>query len=524
MFTLALVLSVLGLVLGPGLLRIGRGHVRMTAAIDGFTIGAVPALIASRLAPHLVAELGPRALVFLAIGYVGYLAVEARTHGKAAPIGVMIVVPLLVVHSFLDGAGLAAAFAGAATSSSSGILGCALVLHKVPEGLFVATVLVPRLGFASAMSRIGLLALATVGGALGGRELLSYAPDVVLHASVAVGLGVMLRLVVHRHGAKSASSGDRAIAAIGFVVAVAGSLLLPSPEDILGRSQPNELPVAHTLVPLFVETALGVLIGLVATALARALLAASRSRSWRSIDVGPFVFAAFCLGPRFAAMTGATMLCLTVVTHAAARARDAPPIDERPITERLADELRLTFGRRLDAIVPPYVVALLITAVVEAATPRDVLASVTGWVQVLACLAAGLLVGPTKTYGAVILAAVVLHKGGSPAAAVAFVLVGLTLTGVRDVWSARGRLAGLAMATVSAIVIVIASVSARALAPLEARQDLHGLVTHAHAAHEWLGACVVAGLLLRSLVRRGPRDWFGALVVEPDASASVTAP
>ena len=46
---------------------------------------------------------------------------------------------------------------------------------------------------------ISVLGGATVLGSLSGRELLAHAPDALLHAFVAAGLGIMLRMVIHRH-------------------------------------------------------------------------------------------------------------------------------------------------------------------------------------------------------------------------------------------------------------------------------------------------------------------------------------
>jgi hypothetical protein len=198
-FELALALSIAGLLLGPLLTAWARRHRAALTALDVATLVVVLPVLVLRLVPHLIDELGPSALAAVAAGFVVFLAIAARTHARAARLGAAILLPVLAIHAFLDGAALAVAFERGVATRAGWTLGAALVLHRIPEGLVLAAALIPALGLGRTMLRLLPLAALTAVGALAGRELLARAPDRALHAAVAVGLGVMLAMILHRH-------------------------------------------------------------------------------------------------------------------------------------------------------------------------------------------------------------------------------------------------------------------------------------------------------------------------------------
>ena len=71
MFAVAVALSILGIVIGPALVAIGRRRAGGSAVLDGLTLGAVPALVVVRLVPHLYDEVGIIAPLLVVAGYVG---------------------------------------------------------------------------------------------------------------------------------------------------------------------------------------------------------------------------------------------------------------------------------------------------------------------------------------------------------------------------------------------------------------------------------------------------------------------
>ena len=232
MLGLALVLSLIGLALGPVLFALGRRQELTFAALDGFTLGLVPALLLLRLLPHLCEDLGPPALLLAATGFVGFWLVERRSHRAGARLQHAVLVPAMAVHSLLDGASLALAFAVTPGEAAPLLLGGALVLHRLPEGLLLTTALTPQLGFRRALHGVALIGAATVIGAAFGHAVIDAAPHALLDGFVALGVGVMLRLAVHRHSPPPVRAAARGLGGAGFLVGLAIPLLVDGPETI----------------------------------------------------------------------------------------------------------------------------------------------------------------------------------------------------------------------------------------------------------------------------------------------------
>ena len=199
MLALAVSLSVLGLAVGPALLAWGRGRALPSAAMEGLTLGLVPAVVLLRLLPHVYEEVGPLAIALLAAGYGVLWIVERRRHRSLGRVGQAVALPALFVHATVDGATLGVALSPSAAVDGGALLAAALLIHRIPEGLFVARALVPEIGWRRTIAWLTVLACATVGGAVLGDRVLSLAPPEVFHGIVAVGLGAILRLVTHTH-------------------------------------------------------------------------------------------------------------------------------------------------------------------------------------------------------------------------------------------------------------------------------------------------------------------------------------
>jgi uncharacterized protein len=271
-FALALVLSVVGLAVGPLLVAVGRGRAHITAAVEGLTLGVVPLLVALKLIPHVMEELGPAALLIVAAGYGGLWLADRKRHDLGDRVGYAVLIPSLAVHALADGAGLSIAFAASREQGVAGMLiGLAIVVHRMPEGLLIATRFVPVLGWSRTLAWLAILAGATLVGALAGSAVLEHVPDALFDVIVAVGLGVMLRMVAHIHTPIKDTRGARAAGGIAFLAGIAGALAIPSPESVLDLAQPKELTMARSVLPLFVATAPALLVGLLVVGLSRAL-------------------------------------------------------------------------------------------------------------------------------------------------------------------------------------------------------------------------------------------------------------
>jgi hypothetical protein len=168
-------------------------------------------------------------------------------------------------------------------------------------------------------------------------------------------------------------------------------------------------------------------------------------------------------------------------------------------------------ARALDALSARYLVALVAAAVVEAALRVDAARGLALPTTVLVAvgLALALAIGPLA---ATPLAALFVHKGLSPEAALGFLLTA-SLVSLPLLGFLRAR-AGLG-ATVAYAVVAIGGAIGCSLASGQVLVGdvpaMHLLFAHGHARVEQLAAVLMAGLLLASVVRLGPRAWFGRL-------------
>ncbi len=265
MLGLMLALSLAGIAVGPAMVAFGRSFNRGAAVVDGFTLGAVPALLMLRLVPHVVEGAGPLALLLVLAGFGLLVFADRAWHHGGTRVGEGVVIPALMLHALSDGAGLAMA-ASAGSRGVGGQLAVALLLHRIPEGLFITTTLLHRHGWRGTILRLGAVALATVVGAVGGRALLTVVPDAVFDCVVALGLGAMLRLSLHSHQPPPSTGGSRSASGIAALAGLAIVLAVPDPDSVLRVAHASELPVATALLPLFVETAPAMVIGLALSA------------------------------------------------------------------------------------------------------------------------------------------------------------------------------------------------------------------------------------------------------------------
>ena len=213
---MALVLSMLAPAGGLGLVVAGRDRPGLRLAIEGFIVGVVPTLVVVDVLPHLWHRLGVLAPCLVATGYGLFWLIERaaehqRLHARVA-------VSVLALHSLLDGASLAVA-QRLGVGRTSAILIAALVIHRLPEGLVIGALLLPRHGLKVAAAGAALLAITTLAGAAGGRELLQRIDGDSLSLAVAAGMGALLRAVLHGHGP------SRLRAVPGFLGALFGAAL-----------------------------------------------------------------------------------------------------------------------------------------------------------------------------------------------------------------------------------------------------------------------------------------------------------
>lgn len=579
MLALLVALSLAGLVAGPLLAALGRRRALPASALDGLTLGLVPALILTYHLPHAIEELGAQALGWAALGYALLWITERRRHRVGEEVGREVAFSALAVHGLLDGAGLALAAAAGEDGAHRLLFAVAVVVHRLPEGLSLATRFLPSWGWRKLTARLGLLGALTVAGAALGQRWMDSLPHESFEAFIAFGLGVLLRLVVHAHGAPPRTQPARRLSAVVFLCGLVVALALPSPGD----AHAHEPPIAASLGPLLAATAPAMLAGLLAAGLMRAFLPRPRAR-WlrggaapgqavrgmvfglsprlfargvvpaarpllmtgapaaavvafiigaRGIDVGSAMLSARLLGLPFAGLrvAGSALLAIAVAllvarvaVPVAATPEGSPDADAEPLLPlraRLRAALAEAVGPALDHVAAWYVVGIALAARIEASldpsaasalgAPADVVVGALLAIPVAVC-----------AQGATPLAAVMIHKGASVGAALAFLLVGpaTSLPVLAMLKRSLGARAAAAFALGSVALAVALGLIANALIPGAAPTHAHDLVAHEPTTLERLCAAALGGLLLASLLRLGPRAWFGAMMAhDHDAPA-----
>jgi uncharacterized membrane protein YraQ (UPF0718 family) len=541
-----LLLSLGGLALGPLLVALGRVNRVASAAIDGFTIGAVPLLVIVRLMPHAYDEIGGAAVLWALVGFGLVTLAHRGGHALETRIGQAVVLPTLTMHAVADGTALALS-ASSHDRAAGMVLAVAIVMHRLPEGLFIASTSVPVIGWKRTMLRLCLLAGATIAGATIGSRLLEVVPDSIFEGIVAFGLGAMLRMVVHQHDAhESSDRASRAASGGAFVIGVTLALGVRAPHSVLSRAQAFELSIAQSLIPLFVEVAPVLLLGVISAAILQSLSSRARTRGGalrgllqailRPFDAtrpstparafllsadAPFAVAFAIALP--ALSIDAALLSLRLVglpiTLARLAVGAAVALVAAIVVARVAarGESFAAFGQEepekggaLDRGGLALVAGLVLAAVVEAAL-KPMLHVPAAPAVIVAALVGALLGVPSLT--AVPIAAVLVHKGLPPGAALALLIAGPASdhalhTAIKEACGARAS--ALARATV-----LIAAIAAGFVAiPVSSVPQIHPLVAHAHHPIELAAAAVLVALLVLSIVRRGARGWLAGTAEE----------
>ncbi|WP_437722575.1 permease [Sorangium sp. So ce861] len=548
MLALVVALSLVGLAAGPLLVALGRRRALPTSALDGLTLGLVPTLVLARHLPHAVEEIGPQAVLWTALGYVALSLTEHRRRDTGEVLGREIAFSALAVHGLLDGAGLALAAAAADGGADGLLIASAVLVHRLPEGLSLAARFLPAWGWRQLALRLGLLGLLTLLGALLGQRLMDGLPHASLEVFVALGLGVLLRLVVHTHEAPPRSQTARSASAVAFVSGLCVALALPGEESFFAHAHAHahgpEPSIAASLGSLFVATAPAMLAGLAAAGLLRAFLphgATGRPRGGLpvaatvslaafapALDVGGALLSLRLLGlPLTAVRVAGSALLAVLLALLVAGAPGAAPRSVAPpavagaaasLGARLRAAAAEAAGPALDRVAAWYLVGLVLAAVLEATldpAAARALGAPAG-VVVSALIAAPVYV---CAQGATPLAAVMVHKGLSVGAALALLVVGpsTSVAALAALKRSLGARAAAAFALSSVGIAVAIGLAANALVPAAAVPELHDLAAREHAPVAWICAAALGALLLSSFARLGPRAWFGSMLGDAPA-------
>jgi uncharacterized membrane protein YraQ (UPF0718 family) len=642
-----LILSIVALGFGPGIVALAGARSWVLALVDGFVIVTIGGIALIHILPHALLSCGVWAFVGAAAGLFGPMLLEQKNHahhhdahgGDAAKHGPAMALALLgiAMHAFLDGSAFAEhddahALGGAHAHGSAELLGLAVVLHRIPEGLAIWWLVRPRRsGSKTAIFALGLVAVATVVGSRFGETLVHGTRASVFSFVQAVVAGSLLHVVIHHappsvawrdhhhHGSTGrrrllytdvgdpgcprGSDGEhdhdrddaaeareayasltgeadphrhRPIQLAPALGALAGITLLL----FVSMSHPTAQRIAHeiamgpTFLTLALESAPALLVAYAASGLVHAFLPRSVvrwlssggafSHSLRGLLVGPllpigsrgvlplyrsllargapraaaltllvaapelglatFLVSWTLLGGKLTVVRGVAAVLMAVavgygVTCLGRPVREGASLPRPSVAPTPSWRLRLWSGVRyglgdtVDHTMPWITFGLAVAAFAEPLLDGEAVAHVSPWIEVPVFAALGVPMYVCSA-GATPLVAVLLHKGVSPGAAIAFLLTGpatnLTTFGVLK--SLHGRRLAMLFAAAMVVVPTVLGWLVNVGLPRDRPATLHTAAHEPATMLEIISLALVGVLVTISLVRHGPRRMLAQLV------------
>lgn len=547
----------------------GAGHRRSLAPVlDGLVMAAVPGLIFLEFVPSSIGAGEWGVLLVLLVGFALPVLVEKtlrRGDEPAHRLALLAGLSGFLIHSALDGAALATLPAGAPAS-----LPLAAILHRLPVGVAVWWLAAKEMDRRTAALALAGLMLATVAGyVLGAAADAAVLETGGLRLYQALVGGSLVHVVVHQSGARTAAR-DRGSEGWGAVIAVV--LLLAVLLAGMDARAHGPASFLSRLYVLAAESAPALLVAYLCAGLLSAFLpqrsirwmerGGAASQAGRGMLIGlPFPVCSCGVVPLYrslvergappaAAMAflvatpelgldavllsipllGLHVTALRLATAALvallvgwwvggrlkpAERASGPAVapGERPGTlTRLAAALRTGTGDVVDHTAPWILLGLGVAALV---TPLLESGWLGGLPPVADVLLFALLGFPTYVCAASAtpLVAAFLATGLSPGAGIAFLITGpaTNISTLGLVSSLHGRRAAVGFATVMVAFAVTAGVAINTVFGTLPVPSLASLTEELPGFVQQVGLILLAGLFLRSVVRRGLRAFVGEL-------------
>jgi hypothetical protein len=188
-----LLLSIGALGLGPLLYTLLRGAPKALRALELLVVAAVGVLIVFEVIPRTFAVAGAWSILAAILGFVFPFALEATSKTRPERVDVILGVVALTLHTAFDGAAL-----GLGDEHSA--LPLAVVLHRLPVGLFVWLLIRPSHDAKRAVGVLALMAVSTALGFLMGQRLALLQTGVTAAFEAFVGGTLLHVLRGHTHG------------------------------------------------------------------------------------------------------------------------------------------------------------------------------------------------------------------------------------------------------------------------------------------------------------------------------------
>jgi hypothetical protein len=536
--------------------------------LEGLVFVALGGMVLVHILPHSLSQAGVGALGAAAVGLGVALGLGRRLPAVA---GLVLAVAGLAVHAAMEGRALSLHGSG-----NGGLALLAVVLHRLPLALGLWWLVRPVMGPLGAS--VPLVAVALFGAAGLGWGGLVQGPGALQAAALiqAFTAGAFLP-ALFRGRADSGEQGptQRLAAGLGAVAAVAFLVFVSHAHPVLS-ALPGELGASAAFLHLSLETAPALLAAYVLTGLFQAFLGeaslgwlkrgSSLVQALRGTVVGLPLALCSCgvlpvyrglirkgvpisaalsflvaapeigvsaffisvpligwpltlarLGGAFAVAVLSGILVSRLVPPQQVAAMASPAAGASlPLRQRLAQGLREGLVESVDHTAPWILVGMGMAALVEPLLAAEWLSSLPPGVDVPLFALLGI---PSFVCasGATPLVAVLLHKGLSPGAALAFLITGpaTNITTFAVMARLHGRKVTLAFGAVVAVTSISLGLALNAVIPAQT-----GLAHQAHAEHEglleWGGLVLLGALFLASLLRQGPRAFLTQLLPGAD--------
>ena len=570
-----LLASLLSLFLGSLIYHLARAHGRMQTLLDGFIFVTMPGvLVLGILLPVL--SRGQWEVVFFGLAGALAPSLTNRFFPKGADRAHVAALLLgllgLGVHAATDGAAFGTRASGAAANGD--LLSLSIILHRLPVGFFIWWLLRPAYGARKAAGALVSIMLATGLGFFWDSGALAGLHGQGVDSFQAFAAGLLIHVVLSRPEGKlvPAAGRERWFSGVGSLLGV-GLLAALFQIEHFPYAAAGER-IASTFFQLALKGAPALLIAYLVAGFMSSFLTRSsiswmrRGRQWnqamRGMAIGlPFPICSCGVVPLYrtlirsgapatAAMAflistpelgldavllsvpllGGKMTIVRVVAAALVallvgwivgrlvpRHRDPLAVVEdpgsraaQPLSQKIRQGLSNGFGDAVDHTAPWIVFGLILAAVVEAFLPTSWLNRLPAALEIPAFAILGL---PTYVCAssATPFVAVLLAKGVSPGAALAFLLTG-PATNVTT-FGVLARLHGRKIALCFSVAIILLSVTlgylTNAILPQVQVTALGGAEASTPSNLELFCLILLAGLYAFSLLRRGARSFVGEI-------------
>jgi hypothetical protein len=512
--------------------------------LDGFVVVSVGGLVVFHLLPHCVSEAGFGAFGAAAVGLSFPLLIERwsakRNSQKGSSFLVVLVLFGLAIHAFLDGNALV--FASMEWSGSvhdpgnkyeHGVtLALASLFHRLPIGLVIGNLLARSGSLRRPLAVAGMMAATTCAGFFVGDQAFPAASHYAVALFQAFVSGTLLHVVLEHVPVFSGDigRGTRIVRGLGALVG-AGSVAVVAMFNPITRHCARELPAGETFIRLATEVAPALFAALISAGLIRFFIHSApywpqkRGPIGQSLRFDTVLVSLPMLGLvvtciRFVASYAAALMASLILENRikqlfSLRHPSSPVLPsgngEKNNLFKMKSAFGYGFGEFADHLLPWMLVGLGAAALAESLLHESALAAMPGWVQVPIAALFGMPIYMCGS-GMTPLMAVLIHKGMTCGAAIAFLLVGPVISATTfSVFCSRyGKIRTICFAVA---MWALACITGWSVDAMGIGTDIAPFLTDYATGmfFKWFFPLVLVCLSLVSFLRCGPRGWLGQL-------------